>query len=693
MHTTSHRTDMDLLSNPQACPVCHDLKPGLAEHQRELRSSRTRNLDPIRFETSLSAVKQQMEFGCNFCTVLFRGFQHFWDSVYERDWTEIYRPETTVTVRLSPGTYGDVTLSKDENWITPQYQIMSLEGTDSSFELALRILKLVGTHHPWQIFKSIPLRLDDIMTEERRRVLLSWVRNCSDNHDVCRSPCSGTPRRLIEIKPLSTRRYALAVKDFVSTDERPHYLTLSHSWAVSRAKDSATLDSNITERMKSLPLVELSKTLQDAVKITAWLGFRYIWIDSICIIQNNDEDKQQELSVMGGIYAGSYITLAAQSHPGSTRDHGMFLRRDLFLEVKGQDAQHGSEFSTFVKPLFPHGPDNPRSLTGRAWCVQERLLSPRVLHFRKWEVMFECNQAYHCECEEMEFSKLPHEPEEPEKKLKQTLNGVLRPTRPLYNDDSPEPEDLEAKAWENWHDVVEEYSRASLSYPTDRLPALSGIASRMPQAWGPYIAGLWSKNLLWELLWDHPNFARGPRYRWGRTRKYVAPSFSWAATSGGIGWKFHPGPISRQAEVVEVSVTPKDCRNPFSEVREGAFIKIRCRRISATFKSRGPLDLEGHETGLQNGIQNFYCPLHWLTVISPPSDGFVLATADTVDVLSEFDVGSVIVAEIMITSGDYHEALLLSKCASGYKRVGRATFSSSDWDIFDGAQEGIITLL
>ena len=525
---------MDLLSNPRACPVCHDLQPPIAIRRRELRSSTRRSLDPIRFSTSLSAVKQQTELGCNFCTVLFRGFQHFWDSVYERDWREIYRPETTVTVRLSPGTYGDVTLSKDEYWISPQYQIMSLEGTDCFFELALhvRILKNIGTYNPWPILKAVPVRLNDILTEERRRVFLSWIRNCSDNHDSCRPSCNGYPRRLIEIKALSRTRHALAVKEFIRTDERPQYLTLSHSWAVSKAKDSATLNSNLKERTKALPLSELSKTLQDAIKITAWLGYRYIWIDSICIIQNNNEDKQRELSVMGDIYAGSYITLAAQPHPGSARDQGMFLKRDILLDLTGQDSQRGSEFSTFVKPLFPHGPDNPRALTGRAWCVQERLLSPRVLHFRKWEVMFECNQAYHCECEEMGLSKLAHETEKPEKKLKQTLNAVFRPTRPLSGEKSPE--NLEAKAWENWHDVVEEYSRASLSYPTDKLPALSGIAARMPEAWGPYIAGLWSKNILWELLWDHPNFARGPRFRHGRTRKYVAPSFSWAATSGGI---------------------------------------------------------------------------------------------------------------------------------------------------------------
>lgn len=529
------------------------------------------------------------------------------------------------------------------------------------------------------------------MTEERRSVLLSWIRNCSENHDACRPSSSGYPRRLIEIKTFSRTRQTLAVKDFIRIDARPHYLTLSHSWKASSAEDSRTLNSNLKQRTKSLPLGELTKTLQDAVKITAWLGFRYIWIDSICIIQNNDEDKQRELSIMGDIYAGSSITLAAQPHPGSTRDHGMFLKRDLFLEVKGQDAQRGSQFSTFVKPLFPHGPDNPRSLTGRAWCVQERLLSPRVLHFRKWEVMFECNQACHCECEEMAFSKLAHEKEEPEKRLKQTLNRILRTTGPFEKNNTIEPKSLEIKARENWHNVVEEYSRASLTHPTDKLPALSGIASRMPQAWGPYIAGLWSKDILWELLWDHPTFARGPRSRYDSPGKYVAPSFSWAVTLGGIGWKPHPGDVSRQAEVTEVSVTPRDRRNPFSEVKEGAFIRIRCHRVSATFKSRDPPSFEGHDPGLKNGVSRLYCPQHWLDVVSPPSHGFVLATVDTIDDVSELEVGPVEVAEIVVT-GDYHEALLLSKCVSGYKRIGRATFSDSDWNVFNNAQEDVITL-
>ncbi|EKG14480.1 Heterokaryon incompatibility [Macrophomina phaseolina MS6] len=341
---------------------------------------------------------------------------------------------------------------------------------------------ITGANSLWPILREAPSCPNNVLTSECRAVIWPWIEDCLKNHIASRTQSASYPTRLVETVDSHTSPERLRIKRLTVDDGQVRYLTLSHCWAESKAADSKTLIQNCMEREKYLPMENLSKTFRDAIQVTLWLGYRYILIDSLCIAQDGEDEKLKELSIMGDIYAGSDITLAAQYFPDSFENHGMFLSRDTYLEVMSTGPGE-TRFPTFVKPLFPHGVEHQRALTGRALCVQERLLSPRVLHFRKWEVMFECANPYHCECEEVGFAQPHRDGDEQEKRLKHTLFGVHEPDKTYWNVEDA-PENLESEAWDNWHTIVEEYTRANLSFPADKLPALSSVAARMPEEWG-----------------------------------------------------------------------------------------------------------------------------------------------------------------------------------------------------------------
>ena len=138
-----------------------------------------------------------------------------------------------------------------------------------------------------------------------------WLRNCAENHDEChssREPPNWQPTRILDLgdpaEPLSPR---LLRGDQVP--EGVEYVTLSHCWGTSQPLKLQS--SNIHQLSTSIPTSSLPKTFLDATVIARNLSQRYLWIDSLCIIQDSQSDWAQESSRMGSIYGNAIFNIAA----------------------------------------------------------------------------------------------------------------------------------------------------------------------------------------------------------------------------------------------------------------------------------------------------------------------------------------------------------------------------------------------
>lgn len=222
-------------------------------------------------------------------------------------------------------------------------------------------------------------------------------------------------------------------------------------------------------------------------------------------------------------------------------------------------------------------------LLSRGWEFQERILSPRVLHFCKDELVWECREESVCECrslpalpETKKQSYVPRNETVPRwtfgrktwrrafGKIKITMfrrnktspkrQGLSRTAALLHRKNSlpdlivyqeeasnaTNPEKLDAA--ENWHRVIEQYSSLSLTKQTDRLPALSGLAIRSSPILGEYLAGLWKHSLISDFLWRINKL----EHNIVRPTDYIAPSWSWASVTGPVS--FWPEPDTRIIE-------------------------------------------------------------------------------------------------------------------------------------------------
>lgn len=179
----------------------------------------------------------------------------------------------------------------------------------------------------------------------------------------------------------------------------PPYVALSHCWGSSLTLK--TLSSNIEAFRIGIEHRDLPLTFKDAVKMTESLGFHYIWIDSLCIIQDSLADWEEQSSLMAFVYGNSDLVLAASS--ASSTDDGFLKERTCYRESSLQLAC----FQNRDKPLYLRyrllQPKNAAPmldpLDGRAWALQERLLARRYLAFGSHDTSWTCMTSSACECE------------------------------------------------------------------------------------------------------------------------------------------------------------------------------------------------------------------------------------------------------------------------------------------------------
>lgn len=336
------------------------------------------------------------------------------------------------------------------------------------------------------------------------------LQDCLGHHSSGCEPLSTAdepqwPARLLEIERDSVR-----LIDFNNETMPGQYAALSYCWGDPSELESrppfTTKTTNIQDLQQSgMAISSLPLTIQQALWLCRTLDIRYIWIDSLCIIQNLPEDWEREATKMETVYARSKVTIIAAS---STSCHSGFL--DVRLCYTHLTVPPNSPFRLSAKVRCKSGFHRKRDefqfisdpIDSRGWTVQEELLSSRYLKFTKDDIQWVCHAQSTCMCGQQAHTWS---------------------TGPWQNTDYPRDRE------KNWKRFVEELSRRHFTKETDKLVAISSLAKRsaakfeVPEGQAAYIAGLWSSNFVCQLAWACiPGAVR-------MTDNYVAPSFSWAS--------------------------------------------------------------------------------------------------------------------------------------------------------------------
>lgn len=384
-----------------------------------------------------------------------------------------------------------------------------------------------------------------------------WLGECIQAHRSCSNQAveDFAPTRLLELDT-SGLEPVFRLIDGCSIGPEEPYVTLSHCWGSGSAKEKLRLlTTNDCILRGGLLVSSLPRLFRDAFEIVERLGVSYIWIDRLCIIQDSSEDWEAEAATMQTVYQNGFLNIAAL---GARDDQdGCFFERDprlvapTMIDLSPPNLGRGSLLSPVVPPsvssklLYRFSAEDEcwrpafagEPLLGRAWVLQERILAARNLYFGRRQVFWECGEASRCETmprgRDLVRPSLPSIPRAPQsedgepvrrrwKTLIDAACGV--PRGPLDSDNG-------------WHSVVRRYCECNLTFPTDKLVALSGLAKDMnsrllqrghaDEGSDAYLAGIWRDTMPQSLLWT----LKKPGIR---PNLYRAPSWSWASVDGDI---------------------------------------------------------------------------------------------------------------------------------------------------------------
>ncbi|KAH7408227.1 heterokaryon incompatibility protein-domain-containing protein [Phaeosphaeria sp. MPI-PUGE-AT-0046c] len=361
----------------------------------------------------------------------------------------------------------------------------------------------------------------------------AWIRACDHTHASCNNVTKPTwvPKRLLDLRfgNLSSVRLVNTSDEGIISP----YATLSHCWGPKTKENEFITTQGETEKVymtNGIKLSALSTNFQQAISVARFIGVRYIWIDSLCIIQGPASDFLTEGQVMHKVYRNSYCNIAAADSKDSRG--GLFRGRDPADILPGKYQGDGSSalFGTKIWRIVSENLWEARllgsSIYTRGWVFQERMLAPRVLHFTDSQIFWDCGTLSACE-------GLPNGlplPLDDSASTDRHWRGRLQESSSLahaplsgVNDDSLEG---------FWSSAVLNYTRCDLTNQGDKSVAIWSIAKLVRDAWNEeYGAGLWGAALEEQLAWrvaDTKASERHVHLQWKQ------PSWSWTSVQGAI---------------------------------------------------------------------------------------------------------------------------------------------------------------
>ncbi|TVY80471.1 hypothetical protein LSUE1_G005409 [Lachnellula suecica] len=331
-----------------------------------------------------------------------------------------------------------------------------------------------------ELFSNLPCGVPhDPKHIDTRDTSRKWVSTCTQSHERCgKKGAKEMPTRVIDVGPGDgSEAPRLAMTD----GEYGEYVTLSHRWD-SHIKQFGTTRKNIEERLGVIPLELLPHTFRDAIAVTRSLGYRYLWIDSICIIQDDGTDWERECQRMCAVFENTVVTISALR--ACEGDGGLLNGRD---EAQPLIIRLADGVTVGVRPNkhdFIHAL-NTSEMNTRGWILQEKILSPAILHFGRSQLYWEC-------CSSTASESYPNMLTHSEGKLKYLL---VTAQRHALNPEAQDP-------YLQWYKIMSIFSQLNLTFEFDRLPAIMGLAERFRSIFqSRLLAGLWLEDLHRGLLW------------------------------------------------------------------------------------------------------------------------------------------------------------------------------------------------
>ncbi|KAF2657418.1 HET-domain-containing protein [Lophiostoma macrostomum CBS 122681] len=412
--------------------------------------------------------------------------------------------------------------------------------------------------------------------------LRSSLQTCLKEHSACINEQDPTwfPERLLSVRVCDGKP---SIKIIETRHQRPQsaYIALSHCWGSTQFV--STTSENLQFHKHMIDSASLSRTFQDVITVAQRLDVSYIWIDSLCIIQDQEDDWARHAEQMDKIYENALFVVAAVSSPAGSvpflgpdapTNRQAYGAVDLTYTIKDEAGIDGPIVATKVRRLDPrissrwvHGP-----LEERAWAMQERYCAVRAIFFTREEVKWHCRVGTGCEC-----------------------YGALQPANDKWR--PPRQKDLSDDGGEvlkEWRDVVTMYSSRNLTYKTDRLPALAGIASRFHSSLqSKYVAGLWEVEIPFNLSWYRRDLtdssADTPLIP--PSMENGVPTWSWASNFGICDWlwkyptdDYGKVQLESQVDIARINCVPS-ASNVFGALKPGSYIELHGRVVPAVMES------------------------------------------------------------------------------------------------------------
>lgn len=456
----------------------------------------------IKTKTTVQIVEKSASQGCNWCS-----FLHTFTSRKDG----YFHPEDILHISLCDF-YTNYSTPRGKNTYYLNIKVESSHGTQA-LGWSLRLHAFSEPREPAAFYVRARKLQTEVFSNSATQQIYDWLADCAAHQQCPKQTEKALPTRVIEVSPASASgRPRLRI----TAGKQGRYAALSYCWGNNgyQGLNSSNLDAYIDQ----LDFGVLPQTIHDAIAVTKAVGIPYLWIDSICILQDSIGDKQNEMLVMDRVYRDSLITLVAASSDSATKG---------FLHPRQRHCK--SYTLPFCIPKGKFGTvsigdlddleydESSEPVNARAWCLQEGLLAHRYLIYSSHTLQWRCNSRVRNLGESLHLV---------------SYSDDSRYTQSLYTLSKPcSDSETELKRWIR---LVELYADRLSSLPHDKLNAISAVAITFASKLGPaYYAGLWQSSLLWQLTWvtacSWNSDARNTR-----PKVYRAPSWSWASVDGGL---------------------------------------------------------------------------------------------------------------------------------------------------------------